>query len=111
MIVGERKPIEEIVEMIKGYKRVLNVGCGGCTSICLAGGQKEVDILNAELRKAVRQSKSLSEISTQFRRAKMLYLQEQALRKVVAGTTAINEMVRVLSTSKGEKAKKPEEKT
>lgn len=52
MIVGERKPIEEIVEMIKGYKRVLNVGCGGCTSICLVGGQKEVDILNAELRKA-----------------------------------------------------------
>ncbi len=38
MIVGERKPLEEIQEMIRGYKKVLNVGCGGCTSICLAGG-------------------------------------------------------------------------
>jgi ferredoxin len=51
MIVGERKPFEEIKEMIKTHQRVLNVGCGGCTSICLAGGQKEVDDLNAELKR------------------------------------------------------------
>jgi ferredoxin len=49
MIVGERKPLEEIKEMVKGYKRVLNIGCGGCTSVCLAGGQKEVNMLNAEI--------------------------------------------------------------
>ena len=49
MIVGERKPLEEIIAMIRSYKRVLNIGCGGCTSICLAGGQREADILNAEL--------------------------------------------------------------
>jgi hypothetical protein len=30
----------------------------------------------------------------------MIYLQEQALRMVVAGETAINEMVRVFSTKK-----------
>jgi hypothetical protein len=35
----------------------------------------------------------------------MLYLQEQALRKVIAGTAGINEMIRVLSTSKTKKAK------
>jgi len=50
MIVGERKSLEEIKGMIRGYKKVLNVGCGGCTSVCLAGGQKEVDLLNDELR-------------------------------------------------------------
>jgi hypothetical protein len=50
MIVAEKKPLEEIKEMIKGRKRVLNVGCGGCTSICLAGGQKEVGLLNEELQ-------------------------------------------------------------
>jgi type II secretory ATPase GspE/PulE/Tfp pilus assembly ATPase PilB-like protein len=49
-------------------------------------------------------SKSLPEIGTQFRRAKMLYLQEQALRKVISGKIAINEMIRVLSTSKAKKA-------
>jgi len=51
MIIAERKPLEEIKEMIKGYKNILNIGCGGCTSICLAGGQKEVNKLNAELQK------------------------------------------------------------
>ncbi|MBI4633199.1 MAG: methylenetetrahydrofolate reductase C-terminal domain-containing protein [Deltaproteobacteria bacterium] len=52
MIVAERKPIDEIKEMVKSFKRVLNVGCGGCTSICHSGGQKEVDLLNEELNKA-----------------------------------------------------------
>jgi type II secretory ATPase GspE/PulE/Tfp pilus assembly ATPase PilB-like protein len=60
----------------------------------------EIITLNDELRKVIIKSKSLPEIGTQFRRAKMLYLQEQALRKVIAGTVAINEMIRVLSTSK-----------
>lgn len=68
----------------------------------------EMIILNHELRKAVVNSKALSEIGTQFRRAKMLYLQEQALRKVISGTTAINEMVRVLSASSKRRAKKSE---
>ena len=49
MIIAKVKPLEEIKEMIKGYKRVLNVGCAGCTAVCLAGGQKEVDTLNTKL--------------------------------------------------------------
>jgi type II secretory ATPase GspE/PulE/Tfp pilus assembly ATPase PilB-like protein len=71
-------------------------------------GVFETIIINDELKNVIRQSKSLAEISTQFRRAKMLYLQEQALRRVIAGTTAIDEMVRVLSTSEKQKTKKPE---
>jgi type II secretory ATPase GspE/PulE/Tfp pilus assembly ATPase PilB-like protein len=71
-------------------------------------GVFETIMINDELKNVIRQSKSLSEISTQFRRAKMLYLQEQALRRVIAGTTAIDEMVRVLSTSEKQKTKKPE---
>lgn len=62
MIVGERKPLEEIKDMVKGYKRVLNVGCGGCTSICLAGGQKEVGILSAELKDVLKSDNLLVEI-------------------------------------------------
>ena len=49
MIVAKRKPFEEIKEMLQGYKKVLNVGCGTCVSVCLAGGEKEVSVLNAEL--------------------------------------------------------------
>ena len=65
----------------------------------------EMITLNNELRKALIQTRSLPEIGTQFRRAKMLYLQEQALRRVISGTVAINEMIRVLSTGKTKKAK------
>ncbi len=50
MIIGHRKALDEITGMIKDYKKILIVGCGGCTSVCLAGGQREVDELNADLR-------------------------------------------------------------
>ena len=50
MVIADIKPLEEIKEMIKGRKKVLNTGCGGCTSVCLAGGQKEVDTLNIKLQ-------------------------------------------------------------
>jgi ferredoxin len=62
MIVAERKPLEEIKEMIKSHKKALNVGCGGCTSICLSGGQREVDLLNDELRNAFKGNNPLPQI-------------------------------------------------
>jgi ferredoxin len=52
MIVAKRKSLEEIKEMLKPYKKVLNVGCGTCVSVCLVGGQKEVLVLNSELEMA-----------------------------------------------------------
>lgn len=50
MIVAEHKPLAEIAEYIKDAKKVLVVGCGGCVTVCLSGGQKEVDILSTSLR-------------------------------------------------------------
>jgi len=50
MIVAERKPFDEIKQLIKGYKKVLTVGCGTCVAVCLTGGEKEVGVLNAELK-------------------------------------------------------------
>jgi type II secretory ATPase GspE/PulE/Tfp pilus assembly ATPase PilB-like protein len=79
--------------------------CDNCQGTGYYGrtGVFEMIIMNKELRKIIAKSKSLPEIGTQFRRAKMLYLQEQALRKVIAGTVSINEMIRVLSASKTKK--------
>ena len=54
MIVAKRKPFEEIKEMVKPYKKVLTVGCGTCVAVCLAGGEKEVAVLNAEMEMARR---------------------------------------------------------
>jgi type II secretory ATPase GspE/PulE/Tfp pilus assembly ATPase PilB-like protein len=73
--------------------------CDHCQGTGYVGrtGVFENITLDEELKKAVVQSKSFSEIHSLFRSAKMRYLQEQALRKVVEGTTSINEMLRVFS--------------
>ena len=50
MVKAKRKPLEEIKEAISGYTHILNIGCGGCVSVCLAGGQREVNELNMVLK-------------------------------------------------------------
>lgn len=49
MIKAKAKPIEEIMGYVAPYQKILIVGCGGFVSVCLAGGQKEVGLLSAEL--------------------------------------------------------------
>ena len=52
MIIAERKPMEEIKQLIAPYKRVLVAGCETCVAVCWAGGEKEVGILASQLRLA-----------------------------------------------------------
>jgi ferredoxin len=50
MIVAQRKSIPELVEMLKGKKKALVLGCGTCVTVCLAGGEREVSIISSALR-------------------------------------------------------------
>ena len=50
MIVADKKPIEEIIEEVKGKERILILGCNECVTVCEAGGKKEVGILASALR-------------------------------------------------------------
>ena len=50
MIVAEKKPIEEIIEEVKDYQKLLIAGCNECVTVCEAGGKKEVGILSSALR-------------------------------------------------------------
>lgn len=52
MIIAERKPFKEIQEMVAPFGDVLIVGCGTCVAVCLAGGEKEVGLLAAQLKLA-----------------------------------------------------------
>jgi len=52
MIVAKRKPFEEIKGLLETFNKVLVVGCGTCVAVCLAGGEKEADVLSTELEMA-----------------------------------------------------------
>lgn len=50
MIIAEQKPIAEIAGYIENCHKVLLVGCAGCVTVCLTGGEKETEILASALR-------------------------------------------------------------
>ena len=50
MIVGKQKPLEEIWDIIKEYRKVLVFGCNTCVAVCHEGGNKEAEILGSLLR-------------------------------------------------------------
>jgi ferredoxin len=50
MIVADRKPINELLDMIKDCNKILILGCKGCVTVCNVGGTKEVGILASILR-------------------------------------------------------------
>ena len=58
MVIATLKDLAEIKDSIAGYKRILNVGCAGCTAVCLTGGQKEPDSLNLQLANLFKESGS-----------------------------------------------------
>jgi len=62
MIIAERKPLNEIMEMVKDAKRILVLGCRGCVTICSAGGEREVEILASLIR--LGKQKAGQEVST-----------------------------------------------
>ena len=63
MITAERKPMEEIIESIRPFKRILLVGCNECVTVCAAGGRKEVGLLSSALQMSFMQKGKMIQIT------------------------------------------------
>lgn len=89
MITAEQKPLEEIIETIRPFQRILLVGCNECVTVCAAGGRKEVGILSSVLQMAfLQQGKNLQiREQTLERQCDPEYVEELTL--LVEGVDAI----------------------
>jgi hypothetical protein len=64
MIVAERKPLGEIIEMVQDCKKVLVLACRGCVTVCSAGGEREAEILSSLIRLGMKKAGKSIEVST-----------------------------------------------
>lgn len=62
MIIAERKPIKEILDMLEGCATALIAGCATCVADCMAGGEREVGILASALRIALKKQEKNTQI-------------------------------------------------
>ena len=42
MIITQKKPLDEVWQMLEGVTRVALVGCGSCATSCKTGGEPEL---------------------------------------------------------------------
>ncbi len=89
MIVADRKPLEEILNSIKDYKKIMLMGCGGCVTICFSGGAKAVELLASEIKIARKKQGSEIEILeyTPERQCEYEFIDE--LKEQVASVEAV----------------------
>ena len=45
MIITQKKPVEELLAMLEGVKKVAIVGCGECATACQTGGEPEIQAM------------------------------------------------------------------
>lgn len=85
------------IEYDKHGKPIVCEKCQG-TGFYGRTGMFETIRITDDLREVIKNAKSSQEITTAFRKAGMLYMQEQSIKKVTMGITSINEVIRNFST-------------
>ena len=62
MIVTRKKPVEQVLAMLHGVRRVALVGCGNCATACQTGGEKELEQMRQLLQEQVRSCRTSAAI-------------------------------------------------
>jgi len=75
--------------------------CQACQGTGYVGrtGIFELLLVDAAVAKLIAEGAAMNRIKAQCRKGKMYYLQEEGLRKVIDGTTSMNEILRCLRTN------------
>ena len=70
MIIVKQKPLKEIFQMARKFKRLLIVGCDGCASIIQVGGEKQARVLKTllEMERKLKEKQNLSVKATSILR-------------------------------------------
>lgn len=92
MIVAERKPLDELYACAKQHNSVLLLGCGTCVTVCMAGGEKEVGILAAQMKLAAKEQgdEFAVEEHTITRQCDEEFFDEATARKVAEADAVIS---------------------
>ncbi|MCP4707240.1 MAG: Flp pilus assembly complex ATPase component, partial [Planctomycetes bacterium] len=82
--------------------------CSNCQGTGYVGRTAvfELLIITDPVRQLIKDKAPINAIKTQSRKEKMLYLQEIAIRKVIEGSTSIQEVLRVTSETPAKKSQK-----
>ncbi len=51
MIITKQKPMDEVLKLLKNYKKIFLVGCNLCATTCKTGGEAQLVNLETELKK------------------------------------------------------------
>lgn len=78
MIITQKKPLEELLDMLDGARTVALVGCGSCATACATGGEREIDEL-----KAVLEARGMRVVATAISEYCCMHLKTRTILKPV----------------------------
>ena len=49
MIITQQKPLKEILQALRDYRKIFLIGCGECATACKTGGKEEIAKIRKDL--------------------------------------------------------------
>lgn len=84
MITAKRKPFDDIYAFAARHRKLLVLGCGSCVTVCMAGGEKEVEVLASQIELAAREKGDSSDVTmhTIMRQCDHEFFDDETAKKI-----------------------------